>query len=163
MQQPMVSVPAPVDRGCDYPSTPLLVAPVPGQMSTELFACCTPEVGGGCSHCCFTSFLAPCAVGQNACMLHAGQHDSETTGWMWGGGFCLGMVTGAAGFPLEWVVGMLFRQKVQQSYGIQYDQCENCCLHFFCGPCAIAQVCASSLFLVSSLVLALFVHSAILA
>jgi Cys-rich protein (TIGR01571 family) len=36
-------------------------------------------------------------------------------------------------------LGLELRIKVRAAYGIQGSACEDCCCHWFCNPCALAQ------------------------
>jgi len=78
---------------------------------------------------CFCAFFCtPCAVGTN--MERAGKGQCLTWGCLY---FC-GLY-----FQCPCVCGMMARQNIQRASNVPLTEVENCLLHTFCCPCAIAQ------------------------
>eukprot|EP00301_Raphidiophrys_heterophryoidea_P025750 c8710_g1_i2.p1 GENE.c8710_g1_i2~~c8710_g1_i2.p1 ORF type:complete len:120 (-),score=26.07 c8710_g1_i2:258-584(-) len=102
------------------------------QWSTGLCDC-----WGDCRLCCLVTWCGPCVIGQVASLLQTGDPgsfvgDTNT--------FLVIMLLGLSGFSI--VIPFLTctqRTKIRAKYNLPAQPCNDCCLHFFCGSCAIAQ------------------------
>ncbi|XP_028769573.1 cell number regulator 7-like [Neltuma alba] len=39
----------------------------------------------------------------------------------------------------QWVYSCMYREKVRAKYGLPAEPCCDCCVHFWCGSCALCQ------------------------
>ncbi|KAE8774020.1 cell number regulator 2 [Hordeum vulgare] len=93
--------------------------------STGLFGCCDDV-----SSCCLTCFCPCVAFGRIAHIVDKGTSSC--------------CVRGTAYMLLAWVgLGCLcsccYRSRMREQYGLKEKPCADCCVHFFCDPCAICQ------------------------
>lgn len=102
--------------------TQVVYAP-PSEWQNSLCGCCD-DCGS-----CIVSFIFPCVqYGQNRALL--------TNGSCVGDCICYALL---APFALSWCLGCSERAQVRAKYNIIGGQCDDCCAHFFCTPCALAQ------------------------
>uniref|UniRef100_A0ACD5VMX7 Uncharacterized protein n=1 Tax=Avena sativa TaxID=4498 RepID=A0ACD5VMX7_AVESA len=95
--------------------------------STGLFGC-FHDVGG----CCLT-LLCPCVTfGRIAEIVDKGAISCCTTGTLY---TLLGLATGIGG-PFY---ACCYRRRLRAEYGLREEPCPDCCVHLFCGFCALCQ------------------------
>uniref|UniRef100_A0A7N1A4I7 Uncharacterized protein n=1 Tax=Kalanchoe fedtschenkoi TaxID=63787 RepID=A0A7N1A4I7_KALFE len=39
----------------------------------------------------------------------------------------------------QWLMSCLFREKLRRKYGLPAEPCADCCVHYWCEPCALCQ------------------------
>ncbi|CAO2825447.1 unnamed protein product [Amaranthus hypochondriacus] len=97
-----------------------------GEFTTGLCDCCND-----CSGCCL-AFCCPCvSFGRMAEILDQGSVSCCTAGT-----FYLILAT-FVGF--QWLYTCTYRGKMKALFGFPKSTCDDCCAHFFCHCCALAQ------------------------
>ncbi|KAF5206104.1 Plant cadmium resistance, partial [Thalictrum thalictroides] len=85
--------------------------------------------GHGCT--CLITCCLPCITfGQNAEMLDEGQPSCVTHGLIYG---LLYLV------QCHCLLGCSYREKLRVKYGLPAEPCNDFCVHWCCGPCALCQ------------------------
>ncbi|CAL4915946.1 unnamed protein product [Urochloa decumbens] len=106
----------------DYP-------PPPGSWTTGLCGCFSD-----CKSCCL-AFFCPCvAFGQVAETLDKG----ATSCCMAGAIYCVLLHAGVC--LLHCLYSCSYRRKLRAAYGLAAEPCADGCVHYFCEPCALAQM-----------------------
>ena len=85
-------------------------------------------------HNCVTTCFCPCVtLGQNVAALDRGKTtSSRQAAAIWCAFAFVGLSCFCSGF---------WRQSLRSKYNIPYAECGDYCLHLWCGPCALCQVC----------------------
>ncbi|XP_021763060.1 cell number regulator 9-like [Chenopodium quinoa] len=100
--------------------------PATSDFTTGLCDCCSD-----CSSCLLT-FCCPCiSFGRIAEIVDQGSLSCCAAGT-----FYLVLAT-FVGF--QWIYSCTYRAKLKAHFGIPESTCEDCCIHFFCQCCALAQ------------------------
>ncbi|XP_048553811.1 cell number regulator 2-like [Triticum urartu] len=95
--------------------------------STGLCGCCD-DVGG-----CFLTWCFPCITfGRIAEIVDEGEIPCCASGSL----YVLMCMTTGLGMGLY---SCFYRYKLRRAYGLAEKPCADCCVHFFCGACALCQ------------------------
>ncbi|XP_008646745.1 cell number regulator 4 isoform X3 [Zea mays] len=83
------------------------------------------------------SFLCPCIpFGQVAEVLDKGMTSCGLAGLL----YCLLLHAGVAVVPCHCIYTCTYRRKLRAAYDLPPEPCADCCVHMWCGPCAISQM-----------------------
>ncbi|ONM62335.1 cell number regulator 4 isoform X1 [Zea mays] len=105
--------------------------PPTGEWTTGLCGCFSD-----CKSCCL-SFLCPCIpFGQVAEVLDKGMTSCGLAGLL----YCLLLHAGVAVVPCHCIYTCTYRRKLRAAYDLPPEPCADCCVHMWCGPCAISQM-----------------------
>ncbi|KAL5711940.1 hypothetical protein ACHQM5_014161 [Ranunculus cassubicifolius] len=97
---------------------------VPAKWSSGLCAC------HGWGVCCMTMFFPCVTFGRNAHMIDEGKSSCVAHG------FAYAMLQPVC---CQCVLTCFYREKLRAKYGLPKEPCNDICVHFFCGPCALCQ------------------------
>ncbi|PON94802.1 PLAC8 motif-containing protein [Trema orientale] len=88
------------------------------------------ECGKDFCTCCLTCLLPCVTFGRIAEIVDEGKHSCCCMGC----GYCC-----LALFQFQWLLACFYREKLRSKYGLPDEPCCDCCVHFFCEPCALCQ------------------------
>ncbi|KAL9271243.1 Cell number regulator 10-like protein [Drosera capensis] len=112
----------PVNKGYVPPQQP----GVEGKWSTGLLDCCSDV-----PHCCLTCWCPCITFGRIAEIVNRGTTSCGVSGALYSVLCCL--------VGCQWVYTCTYRSKLRQQYGLPAGNCNDCCTHFWCEPCALCQ------------------------
>ncbi|XP_066343526.1 cell number regulator 4-like [Miscanthus floridulus] len=105
--------------------------PPAGAWTTGLCGCFSD-----CKSCCL-SFFCPCIpFGQVAEVLDKGVTSCGLAGLI----YCLLLHAGVVLVPCHCLYTCTYRRKLRAAYGLPPEPCGDCCVHFWCRPCALSQM-----------------------
>ncbi|XP_008224134.1 PREDICTED: protein PLANT CADMIUM RESISTANCE 7-like [Prunus mume] len=80
--------------------------------------------------CCLTCCLPCITFGRIAEIVDEGRSSCLSQGLVYGLLFTINF---------QWVYSCLYRKRLRQNFGLPEEPCGDCCVHFFCEPCALCQ------------------------
>ncbi|ONI26752.1 hypothetical protein PRUPE_1G043400 [Prunus persica] len=88
------------------------------------------KCGGSLGTCCLTCCLPCITFGRIAEIVDEGRSSCLSHGLLYGL-----LLT----INFQWVYSCMYRKRLREKFGLPEEPCGDCCVHFFCEPCALCQ------------------------